>query len=178
MRPAVFLDRDDTLIRNADLDYPEGVTPGDLLDPARIELLPGARNTCARLSDAGFALVVITNQGGVARGSGTLDDMNACNRRLQELIPELDAVYACPYHPRGLVPAFTREHPWRKPHPGMIHAAARDLELDLSVSWLIGDAERDIDAGMNAGLHPARCLLLGPELPTLRAAAARILDSK
>jgi len=72
-------------------------------------------------------------------------------------------VYYCPYHPDGSVSAYAREHPWRKPQPGMILAAADDLRLDLSRSWLIGDAPRDCQAGIAAGLDPARCLLIGRE---------------
>lgn len=173
--PAVFLDRDDTLIRNGDLEYPQGVTPGDLLDPSRIELLPGAAEACTQLHAAGFAIIVITNQGGVARGSGTLEDMHACNARLRELIPEIAAVYACPWHPRGTVPEYTREHPWRKPSPGMILTAAEEHSLDLSRSWLVGDAPRDVESGINAGLDPDRCLLLDASLPNMAAAASCIL---
>lgn len=171
MRPAVFLDRDDTLIRNRDLpppsDPPPGWAPGDLYDPARVALMPGALEACRLLRGAGFALVIVTNQGCVARGSATVAQVEAVNERVRTLLVDdagadlIERVYAVPFHPRGTVPAFTREHPWRKPAPGMLLAARDDLGLDLSASWLIGDAERDVQAGVNAGLDPGRCLRCG-----------------
>lgn len=166
MRPAVFLDRDDTLIANRSLPTPPGQQPGDLADPARIMLLPGAHRACQLLKDAGFALVIVTNQGVVARGGATIEQVHATNDRVCALLAGesgsslIDAVYCCPYHPQGSVAAYTREHPWRKPAPGMILAAADDLQLDLARSWLIGDAPRDRQAGIAAGLDPARCLLI------------------
>lgn len=179
MRPAVFLDRDDTLIANAELPLPN---PGDLLDPAFVRLLPGAAHACRELSDAGFLLIVITNQGGVARGHGTLADVEACNARMRELLRaeagvDVHAVYSCPFHPKGVVPEFTREHPCRKPAPGMILQAASDHSIDLARSWLIGDAPRDIEAALAAGIHPSRALLIGTSapLPDLARAAATVL---
>lgn len=183
MRPAVFLDRDDTLIANRSLPAVPGQRPGDLADPARVELLPGAHRACQLLKDAGHALVIITNQGVVARGGATLDQVNATNDRVCALLAGpsgsslIDAVYCCPYHPQGSVPAYAREHPWRKPAPGMLLAAADDLGLDLTRSWLIGDAPRDRQAGIAAGLDPARCLLIAdsPQGPASVLDAARII---
>jgi D-glycero-D-manno-heptose 1,7-bisphosphate phosphatase len=82
--------------------------------------------------------------------------------------------YFCPFHPKGNVPEFTREHPWRKPGGGMLHAAATDLGLTLADAWIIGDAPRDIEAGLAAGLDPAKCLLVGAAL-SFTQAAERIL---
>lgn len=183
MRPAVFLDRDDTLIANRSLPPQPGQRPGDLADPARVELLPGARQACQLIKDAGYALVIITNQGVVARGGATLEQVNDTNDRVVELLAgpsgssPIDAVYCCPYHPQGTVPAYAREHPWRKPAPGMILAAADDLGLDLARSWLIGDTPRDRQAGIAAGLDPARCLLIAdtPQGPGSILDAARII---
>ncbi len=173
MRRCVFLDRDDTLIFNRTLpapaDPPSGWKPGDLYDPERVELMPGALKACRGLHDAGFALVIVTNQGCVARGSATIEQVEAVNARVRELLVGEDGgalierVYYVPYHPNGFVPEYTREHPWRKPQPGMLLAAAEDLDLDLSRSWLIGDMPRDCEAGVNAGLPAAQCLLCGPE---------------
>jgi D-glycero-D-manno-heptose 1,7-bisphosphate phosphatase len=170
MRPAVFLDRDDTLMAANSLPAPPPpAAPGDVVDPSQVRLLPGVLEGCRRLRQAGFRLVAVTNQGVAARGGATLEQIEAVNARLRSLLlgldggPLLEAVYACPFHPRGIVPRFKREHAWRKPGPGMILAAARELGLDLRRSWLVGDAQRDIDAGVAAGLAPQRCLLLGPE---------------
>lgn len=172
-RPCVFLDRDDTLIPNTTLAPPADPhpawKPGDLSDPDRVELLPGAFDACRLMRDLGFALVVVSNQGCVARGSATIEDVEAVNARVSELLtdsddlPLIDGFYYCPYHPKGNVPAFTREHELRKPQPGMLLKASGELGLDLSRSWLIGDMPRDCEAGVNAGLAPARCLLIGDQ---------------
>lgn len=163
-RRAVFLDRDDTLIacRSLPAPAPPG-RPGDLYDASLVELLPGVVHACEALSAAGLALVVVTNQGSVARGAARLEDVERVNRRVRDLLPMIDAVYYCPFHPQGCGNAFTREHEWRKPGGGMLAAAARTLGLDLSASFLIGDAPRDIDAGRAAGLARERCYLLAPE---------------
>jgi D-glycero-D-manno-heptose 1,7-bisphosphate phosphatase len=184
MRPAVFLDRDDTLMEASSLPPPPPpAAPGDVCDPDQVRLLPDVLGACRRLRDAGFRLIVISNQGVVARGGATLQRVEEVNARLMQLLPDgpgrslLDAVYICPYHPGGAVPQFTREHPWRKPAPGMILAAAAELHIDLAGSWLVGDAERDVEAGIAAGLRRARCLRIGPHgaLKDLAAAAGVIL---
>lgn len=165
MRPAVFLDRDDTLIVNravtAHMPF-----PGSLFDPALVKLCPGAAGACRSLRHAGFALVVVTNQGCVARGECTIEQVEATNARMRDVVRaeagvELDGVYYCPYHPKGTIPPFHVEHTWRKPNPGMVLWAADDLRLDLSRSWMIGDAERDIVAAIRAGIDPGRTIIVG-----------------
>jgi D-glycero-D-manno-heptose 1,7-bisphosphate phosphatase len=153
-RRAVFLDRDDTLIHCDD------VAPGgDLGDPTLVRLLPGAGEAVRRLAEAGFALVVVTNQGGVARGRYGVADVEAVHRRLNELLEgRIEAFRFCPYHPEGTVPAFTREHPWRKPSPGMFLDAGEALGIDLERSWAVGDKARDCEAGKRAG---CRTILVG-----------------
>ena len=185
MRKAVFLDRDDTLIRCNSLPAPPPpAAPGDVVDPEMVGLLPGARSACSRMKQAGYVLVVVSNQGVVARGGTTLEGMDRVNARVRRLLTVdgqelLDAVYCCPYHPRGTVPEWTREHPWRKPAPGMILAAAADLSLDLGRSWLVGDAARDVEAGVAAGIAPERCLRVGPgqQFGNLVAAAKVIVGA-
>ncbi len=179
MRPAVFFDRDDTLMEAGSLPAPPPpAAPGDVIDPALVCLLPGAYEACAALKRAGFVLVVVSNQGSVARGGATTAMVDAVNARLADLLGHsvIDAFYYCPFHPRGRVPAFTLEHPWRKPAPGMILAAAEDLGLDLSRSWLIGDAERDIEAGIAGGIDASRCLRVGASLPITHA-VQRVLSN-
>lgn len=177
MRPAVFLDRDDTLIDNKEATA-HTPTPGDLIDPALVRLLPGAGEACLRLQQSGLQLVVITNQGGVAQGLCSPREVEAVNDRLRLLLARQGvqpaAVYYSPNRPppAGLVPRYSRPHPWRKPGPGMILAAAADFDLDLSRSWCIGDAPRDVEAGLAAGLAPHRCLRIGPGLPLPDLAAA------
>ncbi len=173
--PAVFLDRDNTMI----------VNDGDLGDPDSVSLMPGTRAALARLHEAGWPLVVITNQGGVARGRYGEDDVQAVHLRTQELlgdVPILDWLW-CPYHPAGLVPEYTREHPWRKPAPGMVFEAASRHGLALDASWVVGDHERDIQAGRAAG---CRTILLAAGntpseahvvLPDITGAARHIMAS-
>jgi D-glycero-D-manno-heptose 1,7-bisphosphate phosphatase len=155
VRRAVFLDRDGTVIRN----------DGDLGDPDAVELLPGAADAMRRLRDAGYTLVVVTNQGGVARGKYDEAAVHATHARLEQVLRErtglpavVDAFYFCPFHPEGTVERYRREHPWRKPAPGMLLQAAREHALELPASWMVGDQERDAQAGAAAG---CRSILLG-----------------
>ncbi|MFN0132642.1 MAG: D-glycero-alpha-D-manno-heptose-1,7-bisphosphate 7-phosphatase [Phycisphaerales bacterium] len=180
---AVFLDRDDTLMPSRSLPRPAPpAAVGDVVDPALVRLLPGALDGCVRLAMAGFKLIVVSNQSVVARGGATLEMVASVNARVRELLRDpatggalIDAVYICPFHPNGTVPEFTGEHPWRKPRPGMIVAAAAEHDIDLSRSWLIGDMERDVAAGIAGGLAAERCLLLGRDAGSIAEAAERIL---
>ena len=183
MRPAVFLDRDDTLIANRTLDPPPPGKRGDLCDPALVRLLPGALEACRDLHHAGFTLVIITNQAVVARGGGTIADVEATNARVGELLTFdgnqliTDILY-CPYHPDAAIDEYRHpDHPWRKPNPGMILHAMEKHALDPARSWMIGDAPRDAQAAINAGIDPGRALLIGPDhpFPDIAAAAGHIL---
>ncbi|MBM4109017.1 MAG: HAD-IIIA family hydrolase [Phycisphaerae bacterium] len=180
MRPGVFLDRDDTLIRCRELPAPAApARPGDLVDPALVELLPGVGEACAALKRAGFTLVVVSNQGVVARGGLGLAGVETIHDRVRSLVGArtIDAFYYCPYHPEAPPGRFSREHPWRKPAGGMVWAAARELGIDPASSWLVGDGERDAEAGVAGGIARERCLRVGPgaDLPDLAAALGRIL---
>jgi len=153
-RPAVFLDRDNTLIKN----------DGDLGDPNAVELITGVPLAIASLCGLGYRVVVVTNQGGVARGAYTEEDVEAVHERISALVQDrangarIDAFYACPFHPEGTVKAYACDHENRKPRPGMLLQAAEDLGLDLSASWMVGDQPRDVEAGTAAG---CRTILLG-----------------
>lgn len=187
MRPAVFLDRDDTIIANRDVTA-DTAYPGDLIDPALVRLLPGVAEGLCSLADAGFALVVITNQGGLAQGRLTLRDVEAVNDAMRSQLADagvrLAGVYIAPARTPATVERFTADSAgeragWRKPGPGMILAAADELGLTLAKSWLIGDAARDVDSGIAAGLHPERCLRVGTsDLPGVRDAAAAIVSAQ
>ncbi len=147
LKAAVFLDRDDTLIHNS----------GDLGDPEEVELIQGAASAIASLRGLGYMIVVVTNQGGVARGKYGEDDVVAVHQRMSELLAAqtsgalVDAYYYCPYHPQGKLKKYKKEHVTRKPQPGMLLEAAEDLGLDLSQSWMVGDQMRDVQAGAAAG---------------------------
>lgn len=146
-RPAVFFDRDNTLI----------VSDGYLGDPSKVVLVEGAAEIVGRVRSLGYAVVVFSNQSGVARGMFTEDDVHRVNARLDELLADhnpqavIDRHEFCPFHPEGTVSEYARESELRKPQAGMIHQAAEKLALDLSRSWVIGDAPRDIEAGKAAG---------------------------
>lgn len=181
MQPAVFLDRDDTLIRANSLPAPKApANRGDVTDPSDVQLLEGVREACTALKRAGFVLVVYSNQGGVARGAISLRTVEAINDRVRSEIGRgiIDAFYVCPFHPSGRVPALTREHAWRKPGGGMIQSAAAELSLDLSRSWAVGDAERDVEAAVGAGIAPERCIRIDAEggVGDMAAAAKVILE--
>ena len=166
MDPAIFLDRDGTLV-------PDDANAGI---PARATLVDGVAASLRRLRDAGFRLVVATNQGGVARGRFSENDVDAVHSRLSELVDQqtglkrtIERFYYCPFHPKGIIPEYTREHPWRKPRPGMLLQAAQDMELELERSWLIGDSPRHVAAGRSAGL---RTILVSRDKARIADAAA------
>ena len=142
---AVFLDRDGTLMEDT----------GYLSDPAGVKLLPGVDLAIKSLHQAGFKIVVITNQSGVARGlltEETLEEIHSeLRRQLAEKGAMLDAIYYCPFHPEGLVPKYTKESELRKPAPGMLQEAAEQLDISLRGSWMVGDNTRDVIAGQAAG---------------------------
>jgi D,D-heptose 1,7-bisphosphate phosphatase len=155
LQTAVFLDRDNTLIAN----------DGDLGDPERVALVEGVAGGLQALRGAGYRLVVVTNQAGVARGEFTEADVDAVHQRIGALLDQttgqhnlVERFYYCPYHPEGSLNEYRRDHPWRKPHPGMLLQAARDLGLDLRQCWMIGDQPRDVAAGLSAG---CRTVLVG-----------------
>ncbi|MBL4702313.1 MAG: HAD-IIIA family hydrolase [Phycisphaeraceae bacterium] len=159
MNAAVFLDRDNTIIHN----------DGDLGDPSKVQLIQGAASAIASLRGLGYLIVIVTNQGGVARGKYGVEDVDKVHEKIAQLIydnarAKVDRFYFCPYHPQGSVQRYTREHPWRKPQPGMLLQAAQDLNIDMEHSWMIGDALRDIEAGAAAGV---RTILLEPNVQTL-----------
>jgi D-glycero-D-manno-heptose 1,7-bisphosphate phosphatase len=146
VRRAVFLDRDGTLNRELD---------GALSRPEELELLPGALEGAARLARAGWVLVVVTNQSAVARGHCSLDDVRAVHAELAARLGAAGAgpqrIYLCPHHPdQGQAP-YRRACACRKPAPGLLRRAARELALDLSRCWIVGDALRDLRAGLAVG---------------------------
>ncbi|HUE85989.1 MAG TPA: HAD family hydrolase [Vicinamibacterales bacterium] len=145
MRPAVFLDRDGTL--NVDVGYLHALDD--------LELFPWTTDALRLLKRAGYLLVVISNQSGIALGF--IDDgfveraHQEIQRRLQRAGIALDGFYYCPHHPAALRAELRRDCDCRKPRPGMIQQAARELDIDLSQSWTIGDKWIDVQVGHTAG---------------------------
>jgi D-glycero-D-manno-heptose 1,7-bisphosphate phosphatase len=149
-RPAVFLDRDGTIIR--EVHY--------IAHPQQVELLPGAASAIASLRDAGFACIMVSNQSGVGRGMVSQTAMwqvqAEVSRQLQASGTQLDGVDFCPIAPAAETDSAADrrsriDHPDRKPAPGMLLRAAKEHNLDLSRSWMIGDMLSDVLAGKNAG---------------------------
>lgn len=139
------MDKDGTLIQ--DVAYN--------VDPARIRLLPGALEGLRRLHRAGYLLIVVTNQSGVARGLFSEAALGGVAQRLRQLLAPagvpLAGFYYCPHHPDGSVLEYAVECACRKPEPGLVTRAAREHGLDLARCWLIGDILDDVEAGNRAG---------------------------
>jgi histidinol-phosphate phosphatase family protein len=144
-RKAIFVDKDGALVENVPYN----------VDPSLIRLTGGAGAALARLQAAGYALVVVSNQSGVARGYFHEDALRHVRAEVQRQLDahgvELAAFYWCPHLPSAPLARYRETCDCRKPAPGMLLQAARDLSLDLAGSWLIGDILDDIEAGSRAG---------------------------
>lgn len=135
-RPAVFLDRDGTLID--EVNYLSRVED--------LRMFPYAPEAIKLLKSHGFQIIVITNQSGIGRGVFDRQAMHAIHEKIQEdLAGSIDAFYFCPHMPDDACLC-------RKPNIGMIEAASRDREIDLNGSWMIGDKKIDVETGKNAGI--------------------------
>jgi D-glycero-D-manno-heptose 1,7-bisphosphate phosphatase len=145
VRPAVFLDRDGTLI--GDVGYL------DRLD--QVALFPWTVDAIRALNRAGLVVVVITNQSGVARGLFTEAFVDETHRLISDRLAaggaRIDAYYYCPHHPDGVVEAYSQHCDCRKPARGLVDRAVRDLDLDPSSSFVVGDKWRDIGVARAAG---------------------------
>jgi len=144
MTPAVFLDRDGTIIELVH----------HLNDPADVRLIPGAGQAIADLRAAGWPVVIITNQSVIGRGklteAGLADVHTEMNRQMAEYGAQIDDIYFCPLAPT-IKDSTVIEDPMRKPGPGMLLQAADEMALDLTQSWMVGDTVSDMLAGQNAG---------------------------
>jgi D-glycero-D-manno-heptose 1,7-bisphosphate phosphatase len=142
---AIFLDRDNTIIED----------PGYINDPDQVKLLDGVTEPLSELKAMGYKLVVVSNQSAVARGIVTEETLGQIHKRLEQLLTEkgvsLDRIYYCPYHINGVIPKYRKDSDWRKPSPGMLLAASKDMDINLPESWMVGDSPNDIEAGARAG---------------------------
>jgi histidinol-phosphate phosphatase family protein len=142
---AIFLDKDGTLVE----DVPYNV------NPELIALTWQAGQALQILQELGFALIVVTNQSGVARGLFTEAALGPVHQRLSDLLAQygvvLNGFHYCPHHPEGVIGRYAVPCTCRKPMPGMLLRAASELDIDLSRSWMIGDILHDVEAGRRAG---------------------------
>jgi len=153
MHPAVFLDRDGVLIRDINL----------LTRVDQVDWIEGSKEALARLKQAGYLLVVVTNQPIVARGMATEGDVDLVHAALQETLRRemgiaIDRFEFCPHHPNADLPQYRVECTCRKPRPGMLQAAATALQIDLKQSFMVGDRPSDIQAGKGAGCFTIQVL--------------------
>jgi D-glycero-D-manno-heptose 1,7-bisphosphate phosphatase len=141
----VFLDRDGTI--NIEKDY--------LYRIEDFEFIPGVPLAIKTLKDAGFLVIVVTNQSGVARGYYQLSDVDLLHAHIQRCLSAfgatVDAFYVCPHHPTEGLGEFRRECQCRKGAPGMLLQAADDFDIDLKKSYIVGDKLADVEAGERAG---------------------------
>ncbi len=149
-RPAIFFDRDGTLIRDH----------GYVFRPADVVWMPDAPAAIRYANDLGWLVFVVTNQSGVARGFFSTADVEALHhwmtRELARQGAHVDAFYYCPHHPEAGSGPFTGPCDCRKPAPGLILAACRDWPVDPVRSVLVGDADRDQEAAARAGIRACR----------------------
>ena len=157
-RPALFLDRDGVI--NVDHGYVHRLED--------LDMIAGAAEMIAAANRRGYPVVIVTNQSGIGRGyfdwAAFAAFQGAIEGHLAALDAWIDAAFACPFHADAAPPFDIADHPWRKPNPGMIHAAAEVVVADLASSWIVGDRPGDMMAGERAGL--AGGVLIGAESPT------------
>jgi D-sedoheptulose 7-phosphate isomerase/D-glycero-D-manno-heptose 1,7-bisphosphate phosphatase len=175
-RPGVLLDRDGTII----IDH------GHVGSLDRVEFIPGAPEAIATFNRASLPVAVVTNQAGVAKGLYGIGEVAQVHQYIAEHLAgygaHIDAFLYCPYHPAGVVEAFARPSEDRKPRPGMAKAAAAMLNLDLKVSWVVGDRLEDVGLAEAVGasaiyLGAVNCQRPGVwSFPSLAAAAPFILE--
>ncbi len=166
---AAFLDRDGVI--NVDRGYVYRIEDFTLID--------GVLEAAKRLYDAGFKLVIITNQSGIARGFYKESDLSLLNEHILKIFREVGAplsgIYCCPHLPDAPLQAYRKICDCRKPAPGLFLKAAKELDLDLEKSLAFGDKERDLEAAKRAGV-PVRLLLGkdGKEIPARSASASAV----
>ena len=155
LRRACFLDRDGVVIEEENY----------ISDPGKVRLCEGIAPAIKALQAADYLVVVVSNQSGVARGLFTMKALEAVQARVEKLLRAegvvVDAWYNCPHHPKGTVPEYSIDCDCRKPRPGMLLKAVKDLSLKIDRCLMIGDKTSDIEAGFNAGCRTAALVMTG-----------------
>lgn len=148
-RRAVFIDRDGTISEEV----------GYVNHPSRYRVFPYAAEAIKLLHDAGWLAILVTNQAGVARGYFSEELIKQVHELLRQELgrdgARLDAIYYCPHHPTVGAAPYRLDCDCRKPKPGLIERAARDFDLDLRASWMVGDRYGDVELAHNAGVRSA-----------------------
>jgi len=144
-RPAAFIDRDGTISEEV----------GYVNHPSRFRVFPYSAEAIRILNDNGWLAIVITNQAGVARGYFPEEMIASVHDRLKSDLEnaQLDAIYYCAHHPSVGEPPYRFDCDCRKPKTGLIDCAAKDFEIDLEASWMVGDRYSDVELARNAGFH-------------------------
>lgn len=179
MKKAVFLDRDGVINR---LLTEKGPRETPCL-AEEFELLPGVPEALSALKQAGFLLIVVTNQPNIAKGKQTPHQYVAtCLRMIQLLGHEasVDAIYACHHHPdpqQVSRRAYLKDCGCRKPKPGLILRAIREWSVDVNQSWLVGDSQTDIEAGLNAGLPAPSLIKIGDRSNLTEVVASNLFEA-
>ena len=150
---AVFLDRDGVI--NSYVYHPELGTVDSPANAAEFSLLPGVGRAIVRLNQLGLLVFVVSNQPGIAKGKFTVSQLHAMTNKMIRLIRteggRVDAVYYCRHHPDAVLPLYRKDCDCRKPKPGMILSAARDWNIDVKGSYVVGDGIGDLLAGQSVG---------------------------
>ena len=160
-RPAAFLDRDGVL--NVDRDYVHRIE--------QVEWIDGAAEAVKLLNDAGYLVIVVTNQSGVARGYYEESAVGVLHAHMQAWLAargaRIDAFYYCPHHPEGTIERFAITCACRKPGIGMLEQATADWPIDRARSFMIGDKDIDVAAATAFGIRGARFDAVADSLPAL-----------
>ena len=151
MKKAVFLDRDGVINENVE----------NLTKVSQFKLIAGAAEAIKRLNDAGYLVVVITNQPIIAKGFCTFEEMEKIHDKMKKLLAKkgahIDRIYICPHHPEkgfpGEVPELKIDCSCRKPKPGLFLQAIKELDINIKESWSIGDSKSDVEASKKAGIR-------------------------
>ena len=145
MKRAIFLDRDGTIIKNK----------GYICKFSEVEIFPFSIEAVKAINNRGYLAIVVTNQSSVARGICTEEQIGIIHDRMkryfQKYQANIEKFYYCPYHRNGVIDRYRKDADCRKPSPGMILHAAKEFNIDLSKSFMIGDSTIDIEAGHRAG---------------------------
>jgi len=160
VNPAIFLDRDGVI--NELIYYPEHGIVDSPFTEEQFKLIPAVGEAINKFHDLGFKVIVISNQPGIAKGNLSEKTFERISETMKKQLAKkgasLDAEYYCFHHPEAKVKRLKANCSCRKPEPGLILQAAKDMSIDLSRSWMIGDGLTDVKAGMKAG---CRTILLG-----------------